>query len=181
MEANPGLRRMGAATMTIYQAIYIALIVYGALLAMTLYFARPGRRRLLGALAGGLAVAVVGVGIESLFHSLGFWRYPSVEEPYGPLALYPLVVVVFALLALIGWRGWIAFLVILTTLGVLRDFLVADRVLGIIVLARGFLTVLIDAAIWIGTVALAQAVMRLVAGPADADRLGRRPWSTSER
>jgi len=180
---------MGAATMTIYQAIYIALIVYGALLAMTLYFARPGRRRLLGALAGGLAVAVVGVGIESLFHSLGFWRYPSVEEPYGPLALYPLVVVVFALLALIGWRimrrfgwrGWIAFLVILATLGVLRDFLVADRVLGIIVLARGFLTVLVDASIWIGTVALAQAVMRLVAGPAGADRLGRRPWSTSER
>jgi hypothetical protein len=174
--------------MTIYQAISIAIGVYLALLALTISLARPGRRRLLGALAGGVAVAVVGVGIESLFHILGFWRDPSVEEPYGPVALYPLVVVVFAMLTLVGWRimrrfgwrGWIAFLAILTTLGVLRDFLVAERVLGIIVLAPGIVTVVIDAAIWIGTVALAQAVMRLVAGPAAADRLGRRFWSASE-
>jgi hypothetical protein len=174
--------------MTIYQAIYIAIGVYLMLLAVTTYFARPTKRRFLGALAGGIAVAVVGVGIESLFHTLGFWHYPSVEEPYGPVALYPLVVVVFTMLALIGWRvmrrfgwpGWITFIAVLTTLGVLRDFLIAEQVLGIIVLARGIGTVLVDAAIWIGTVALAQAVMRLVAGPAVADRLGRPAWSAGE-
>ena len=129
---------------------------------------------------------MVGIGIESLFHTLGFWRYPSVEEPYGPVALYPLVVVVFAILTLIGWRimrefgwrGWITFLAILTTLGALRDFLVAEQVLGIIVFAPGIAPVLVDAAIWIVTVALAQSVMRLVAGPAGADRLARRFWST---
>ena len=60
---------------------------------------------------------MTGVGIDSLFHELGFWRYPSVQEPYGPVALYPLVVIVFTMLALIGWRimrrfgwrGWVAF------------------------------------------------------------------------
>jgi hypothetical protein len=132
-------------------------------------------------------VAVVGVGIESLFHTLGFWRYPSVEEPYGPVVLYPLVVVVFAMLNLIGWRimrrfgwrGWVTFVAILTMLGALRDFLVAEQALGIIVFAPGIATVLVDAAIWIVTVALAQVVMRLVAGPAGADRLTRRFWSTS--
>jgi hypothetical protein len=171
--------------MTIYQAIYIAIGLYLALFAVTVYLARPGGHRLLGAVAGGVAVAVVGVGIESLFHALGFWRYPSVNEPYGPIMLYPLVVVVFALIGLIGWRimrrfgwpGWIAFVVALTAIGVVRDFLVAERVLGIIVLAPGVATVLVDAAIWVATVALAHTVMRLVAGPAGTDRLGRRFWS----
>jgi hypothetical protein len=172
--------------MTIYQAIDIAIGVYLILLAVTAYATRPNRRRLLGAVAGGVAVAVVGVGIESLFHILGFWRYPSVEQPYGPPALYPLVVVVFTMLALIGWRvarrfGWrglVIFLTILVTVAVLRDFLVAERVLGIIVFARGIATVLVDAAIWLGTVALALTIMRLVAGPAAGDRLGHRPGST---
>jgi hypothetical protein len=171
--------------MTIYQALYVAMGVYLPLLAATAYFTRPNRRRFRGALAGGAAVAVVGLGIEALFHTLGFWRYPLVEQPYGPAALYPLVIVVFTMLALIGWRvmrrfGWRGqgvFLAISTTLGVLRDFVVAEKVLGIIVFARGIGTVLVDAAIWIGILALAQAVMRVVSGPAAADQLGHRPWS----
>ena len=127
---------------------------------------------------------VVGVGIETLFHTLGFWRYPSVEQPYGPIALYPLVVVVFALLDLIGWRvmrrfGWrglMVFLALLTTLGVARDFLIAEQLLGIIVFARGIATVVVDAAIWLGIEVLALTAMRLVAGPAAADPLGQRLW-----
>src|SRR3954470_5575054 len=144
--------------MTIYRALDIAMGVYFILLAATVWLARPNRRRLAGALAGGAAVAIVGVGIESLFHVLGVWRYPSVDEPYGPLMLYPLVVIVFTMLALVGWRvtrrwGWrgqLAFLFILATLGALRDFLVAERVLGIIVFAPGLAPVVVDAAIWIG-------------------------------
>jgi hypothetical protein len=135
-------------------------------------------------LAGGVAVAAVGVGIESLFHTLGFWRYPSVDQPYGPVAIYPLVVVVFTMLALIGWRimrrfrwpGQITFVAILTTVAVLRDFLVAEKVLGIIAFAPGIATVMVDAAIWVGIVALAQTVMWLVAGPSAADRLGNKHW-----
>ncbi|HEX4737166.1 MAG TPA: hypothetical protein VH331_06360 [Allosphingosinicella sp.] len=172
--------------MTIYQALDIAIGVYFVLLAATVYLTRPNQRRLLGALAGGIAVAIIGVGIEALFHTLGVWRYPSVEQPYGPAMLYPLVVIVFTMLALIGWRvtrrfGWrgqLMFLAILTTMGALRDFLVAERVLGIIVFAPGASPVLVDAGIWIGTVVLAQAVMRLVAGPTAEDRLADRSWSS---
>ena len=174
--------------MTIYQAIYIAMGVYLAMFAVILLVTRPNRLRFLGALAGGVSVAVVGVGIESLFHILGFWRYPSVDQPYGPVALYPLVVVVFTMLALIGWRimrrfGWageLIFLAVLTALGVLRDFLVAEKVLGIIVFAPGIDTVLVDAAIWVGIVALAQTMMWFVAGPAAADPLGRTLWPIRE-
>jgi hypothetical protein len=170
--------------MTIYRAIDIAIGVYLVVLALTAYLARPGVRRFLGALAGGAAVAVVGVGVEALCHYLGFWRYPSVDEPYGPLTLYPLVVVTFTILALVGWRiarrfGWwgqAAFLATLVLQGTLRDYLVAEQTLGIVVLAPGIPTMLVDAACWMGTAALAQGVMRLVAGRAAADRLGRRPW-----
>jgi hypothetical protein len=174
--------------MTIYQAIYIAMGVYLAMFAATLIVTRPNRRRFLGALTGGVSVAVVGVGIESLFHILGFWRYPSVDQPYGPVAIYPLVVVVFTMVALIGWRimrrfGWtgeLIFLAVLTTLAVLRDFMVAEKVLGIVVFAPGITTVLVDAAIWVGVVALAQTMMWFVAGAAAADPLGRKLWPIRE-
>ena len=175
--------------MTIYHALDIAMVLYSVLLAATVWLARPNRRRLLGALAGGTAVAVLGIGIESFFHSLGVWRYPSVEQPAGPALLYPLAAIVFTMLALVGWRvtrrwGWrgqATLLAILTIFGVLRDFLAAEHVLGIIVFAPGFATILIDAGLWAGLVALAQAVMRVVAGPAGEDRLGERPWASRRR
>jgi len=164
------------------QAILVGLCIYPLILAATTYFTRATRRRFLGAVAGGLSVAVVGVGVEVLAHALGLWRYPSIEQPYGPPLLYPLAVVVFAILALLGWRvmrwfGWrgeIVFLTALAVVGMLRDYFIAQP-MGIIVFAPGPLTVVVDAACWIGTTALAQATMRVVAGPAAADGLARRP------
>ena len=127
-------------------------------------------------------MAVVGVGIEVLFQSLGFWHYPSADNSYGPPLMYLLVVVMWAMLALLGWRvmrrfgwgGWLMFLTAVTVIGTLRDYLVAGQALGFIVIAPGLLTVLVDAACWAGTTALAQAVMRVVAGPARDDKLARR-------
>ena len=66
------------------------------------------------------------------------------------------------------------FLTAVTVIGTLRDYLVAGQALGFIVIAPGLLTVLVDAACWAGTTALAQAVMRVVAGPARDDKLARR-------
>jgi hypothetical protein len=48
---------------------------------------------------------------ELVAQALGFWRYPSNESGRGPLLLYPLAILVFAVLSLIGWRvmrrfGW---------------------------------------------------------------------------
>ena len=98
--------------------------------------------------------------------------------------MYPLVVVIFALLALVGWRilrrfGWLGeavFLTMLAVLGTLRDYLVAEQGMGIIVFAPGVATVVVDAMCWTGLTALSQGVMRLVAGPAAADPLARWPW-----
>jgi len=170
--------------MNAQELLLLATCIYLVLLTATTFFTRATRRRFLGALAGGLAVAVIGVGVEVLFQTLGFWHYPSADQPYGPPLMYPLIVVMLAMLALLGWRvmrrfGWrgqAVFLIAIVVVGTLRDYLVAGQALGFIVFAPGPLTVLVDAACWAGTTALAQAVMRLVAGPADSDRLAQRPW-----
>jgi hypothetical protein len=168
--------------MTTQQLILVtASGVYLVVLVGTAYFTRATRRRVTGALMGGAAVAVVGVGVECLAHAAGWWRYPSVETPYGPPLMYPVVVLLFAAMALVGWRvtrrfGWrgqAAFLLAVALLGALRDYWVAARLLQFIVFAPGIGTMLVDAVCWAGVLALAQGVMRLVAGPVGADPLAR--------
>ena len=167
--------------MTMQQIFLLASCVYLAVLVATAYFTRATARRVLGALAGGVAVAVVGFGVEFVAQALGFWRYPSDESGRGPLLLYPLLIQVFAVLSLIGWRvmrrfGWrgeLVFLAVVAVQGTLRDYFEAGQALGVIELAPGLATVLVDIVCWVGLTALAQAVMRLVAGPAMADPLAR--------
>ena len=159
-----------------------ASCVYLAVLGATAYFSRANARRILGALIGGVAVGVVGVGVETLAHTLGWWRYPSVETAYGPPLLYPAVVLLFAALALIGWRvmrrfGWtgqMIFLAALAVLGTLRDYQWAARLPQLIVFAPGIGTALVDVACWASLAGLAQVVMRWVAGPVAGDPLTRR-------
>ena len=126
--------------------------------------------------------------MEFVGQALGFWRYPSDESGRGPLLLYPLLILVFAVLSLIGWRvmrryGWrgeAVFLASVALLGTLRDYFVAGQALGVIVLAPGVTTVLVEIVCWGGQTAMAQALMWSVAGPAGADRLARQPWEQAE-
>src|SRR5262245_54602499 len=98
--------------MTTPQVILIvASCVYAVVLIVTAYFTRATRKRITGALSGGVAVAVVGVGIEYLAHARGWWHYPFSDTTYGPPLIYPVVVLLFAAVALVGWRvtrrfGW---------------------------------------------------------------------------
>ncbi len=137
----------------------------------------PGAR----ALTGGGAVAFAGAGVEALAHAQGWWSYTSADTPYGPLALFPFLVAAFAFLALIGWRvarrfgsaGLGVFLGILAVVGTLRDYLLAGKVMGLIVFAPGVVLVIIDAFLWLGLTALSIAVMRAVSGPARDDAFAR--------
>jgi len=169
--------------MTSQQLMLLAAAVYAVLLGVTIYFTRATARRVLAALAGGAVVAVVGFGVEVICQALGLWRYPSDDTGYGPLMMYPALVLIFAFLSLIGWRiirwfGWrgeVVFLAVIAVLGTVRDYKVAEQVTGIIALTPGIATMLVDLVAWSGLTALAQGVMRLVAGPAATDRLARRP------
>jgi hypothetical protein len=165
------------------QILILAWCVYGSLLVAAIYFTRATTRRVLGALAGGGAVALVGAVVEALAHARGWWRYTSGDTPVGPLAIYPLLVVAFAFLALIGWRvlrrfgsrGLTVFLGILAVVGTLRDYLIAGRLMGLVVFAPGIALAIIDALLWAGLTALAVTVMHAVSGPSRDDRLARRP------
>jgi hypothetical protein len=166
------------------QLMLLASAVYVVLLGTTIYFTRATTRRVLGALAGGGMAAVAGFGVEVICQALGLWRYPADDTGYGPPLMYPVIVLMFAVLPLIGWRvvrrfGWrgeLMFLAVIAVVGTFRDYMVAQEATGIIALTPGIATVLVDLAAWSGLTALAQGVMRLVAGPAGADSLARRPW-----
>lgn len=160
-----------------------ATCVYLAALVAAAYFTRATARRVAGALIGGVAVGAAGMGVETLAHTMGWWRYPSVETLYGPPLMYPALVLLFAALALIGWRvtrrfGWhgqATFLVALAVLGTLRDYRWAARLPELIVFAPGIGPALAGAACWASLLGLAQAVMRWIAGPVRSDALARRP------
>jgi len=173
--------------MTTPQLILIAAsCVYLVVMVVIAYFTRATKRRATGALIGGVAVGIVGVGVECLAHTMGWWRYPFVGTSYGPPLMYPVVVPMFAALALIGWRitrrfGWrgqTAFLCAVAILGTVRDYRIAAWRPEFIVFAPGMGTALVDATCWAGLLALAQAVMRLVAGPVRQDPLARQPQPT---
>jgi hypothetical protein len=170
------------------QLLLVATGVYLVFLCGAVYFTRATSRRVLGALAGGVAVAVVGFGVEVLCQALGLWHYPSDDTGRGPALMYPLLILIWAVLALFGWRvvrrfawrGEVVFLAVVALQGTLRDYFEAGQALGMIALAPGLTTVLVDIVCWAGLTALAQGVMRLVAGPAAADRLARRPWERAD-
>jgi hypothetical protein len=175
--------------MALEQLLLVASVVYLAFLVATIHFTRATVRRVLAAVVGGVAVAVVGVGVEVVCQALGFWHYPSDDTGRGPLLMYPVIVLMWAVLSLIGWRvlrrfGWrgeVVFLTVVTVLGTVRDYVEAGQVLGLIVFAPGLTPVLVDATCWAGLTALAQGVMRLVAGPAAADGLARRRQEAAKR
>jgi hypothetical protein len=152
-----------------------------ALLAITIYISRATFRRVVSALAGGIAAALLNVGQDALAHSTGWWHYPSVKTPYGPMLMYSVVVLWYgAGVALIGWRvtrrfggrGLMAFIGVMGIYGPARDY-AAGAWSGAIVFAPGVVPVIADAACWASGMALAQGVMRLVGGPAKNDRLAR--------
>jgi hypothetical protein len=163
--------------------LILASCVYGSFLIAAVYFTRATKRRVLGAFSGGGAVAIVGAGVEAWAHARGWWRYTADDSPIGPLAIYPFLIVAFALLGLIGWRvmrrfGWrglTVFLSLIAVVGTLRDYLISGTLMGLIVFAPGFVLVIIDAFLWAGLTGLSIAVMIAVSGPAQADRLARQP------
>ena len=151
------------------------LIEFGAVI----YFTRATTRRVVGAMAGGAAAGLWGMGAIALCEALGWWHIPFASTSYflplfylgASISLTPIYLVTWRLVRRFGWRGLAVFLCIVTIIGAPRDYFYAAMFPKWMVFAPGVAPILADAATYAGIVALGHAVMRLIAGPARDDRL----------
>ena len=169
--------------MNITQLTVFALFFYFIFFVAVIHFTRAISRRAWGAVAGGLAVALVGIAIEWKCEALGFWRYPYSSSPIGPPIIYPALLMQFAVLALLGWRatrrwgrrGLTIFVLAVTGIGGIRDYSYSRFYPGLMTLKPGLPTLCVDLLCWSGLTILAMAVMYKIAGPSTRDPLARSP------
>lgn len=165
------------------QQLHLFNLLALAILVVVAFFTRATARRIAGALAGGAAFGVAALGIIALGEEAGWWHMAVTWEPY----FLTLLVIDFALCAYIylitwriarrfGWRGLAVVVVVAAVIGPPRDYWYMARFPEWGSYGPGIAPVLAISGTYVVMVLLGHGVMRLVAGPASADRLARRPW-----
>jgi hypothetical protein len=168
------------------QQLYLFNSLYLVVLLVVAVLTRATARRIAGAFAGGAAIGVVALGIIALGEKVGWWHMAITWEPY----FLTLLLIGFAECAFIflitwrisrrfGWRGLVVLLAVLAVIGPPRDYWYMRRFPEWGGYASGVAPVVAISATYVLLVLLGHGVMRLVAGPADADRLARRPWEAA--
>ena len=155
--------------------------LYLVVLIAVIYFTRATVRRVVGALVGGLAASLIGLGAIALCEASGLWHISFPATPYFlpvfyfglAITLAPIYLVTWRLARRFGWRGLAVFVGIIALIGPPRDYLYAATFPEWMVFAPGIAPILADSATYVGAVAVGHAVMRLVAGPARKDCLAR--------
>ena len=168
--------------MTTQQVLLVSLAYLIALCAVV-YFTRATARRVIGALVGGAVVSVMGVAAIRLGEGQGWWHVPFATTPYFLSLFYlglgisvePIYLVTWRVARRFGWRGLAVFVGVVGIVGPPRDYGYAAMFPAWMVFAPGVVPILADGAIYVLIVVVGHAVMRVVAGPAGADRLARDP------
>lgn len=169
------------------EQLYLFNGFYLILLAVVAVFTRATPWRIMGALAGGLAVGVVGLGIIALGERAKWWHQVITWQPY----FLALLLVNFALCAFVflitwriarrfGWRGLSLAAIFAAVIGPPRDYWYMARFPKWGAYNWGVATVLVISAAYVLLGILGHGVMRLVAGPAREDRLARWPCKAAQ-
>jgi hypothetical protein len=166
--------------MTTKEILLMTFLYLVAAVAVT-YFTRATVRRVIGASIGGAVVALIALRIIALCEALGWWRIPFASTPYFVPMMFlglavsctPIYLVTWRVARRFGWRGLAVCVGIVAIIGPPRDYLYAQTFPKWMVFAPGVAPILADCAAYIMMVVVGHAVMRLVAGPAAADRLAR--------
>jgi hypothetical protein len=147
-------------------------------LVMVVYLTRATPRRVARALAGGVAAGAVAMGMIALCEAIGWWSVPLASTPYLLFAglvisCSPIYLITWRIARRFGWRGLAVFVAVVTVIGPPRDYLIAAKYPEWMAFSPGVLPILADAMADAAIVVVGHAVMRVVAGPAGADRLAR--------
>jgi|ERR1035438_4547533 hypothetical protein len=144
---------------------------------------RATPRRIAGAIIGATAAGLVGLGIIVFCESKGWWRFVMKWEPYD-LTLLWISVALCAYVFLITWRiarrfggrGLAVAALVAAVIGPFRDSAYMAMFPEWGSYAPGPAPMLAISVAYVLMGIAGHGVMRLVAGPAEADRLARRPW-----
>lgn len=155
--------------------------LYLVALVAVIYFTRATARRVAGALVGGAAASFMALRAIALCEALGWWHVPFASTPYFVTMFYlglvisltPIYLVTWRVARRFGWRGLAVCLGIVAVIGPPRDYWYATVFPKWMVFAPGLAPILADSVTYVGVVVVGHTVMRLVAGPARADRLAR--------
>ena len=166
--------------------LYAFSALYLVLLIAVIVFARPTVRRIVGAMAGAACDGVVLLGIVVLGERAGWWHMAIPWEPYF-LTLTLLGMALCGYIFLLTWRiarrfgarGLVLLLVAAAVLGPVRDYGYIANFPEWGSYAPGFAPVLAISAAYVILGVVGHGLMRMIAGPATADRLAGRPWKTA--
>ena len=163
--------------------LLVATGVYAVALVLAVYLTRAGRRRVAGALAGGLSAAVVFLVATTAAELNEWWRVPVVQSASDRavvlaglvISMTPVYLVTWRVARRFGMRGLAICVGLAAMVGPPRDYAFAAQFPNWIVFSPGMTPVLAVAVTYVLWIALGHGTMRLVAGPADADALRRHP------
>ena len=168
------------------QQLYLFGCLYLVILAVVAVLTRATPRRIAGALVGGAVVGVALLGIVAIGEKAGWWHMAITWEPYF-LTLMCIVTIPGGFIFLITWRiarrfggrGLAVVIAVVAVVGPLRDSWYMARFPEWGSYAPGSAPMFATSAAYVLLGIIGHGLMRLVAGPAAADRLARRPWRSA--
>jgi hypothetical protein len=164
------------------QQLYLFNGLYLIILVAVSFLTRATPRRIAGALAGMAVDGVLGIAIIAIGERAGLWHMAITWEPYFLLLLWiGFTLSAFALLIVwriarrFGARGLVVVFVAAMLLGPVRDYGYMARFREWGAYSPGIAPVLAVSLAYVLGFVVGYGVMRLIAGPATADRLARGP------
>lgn len=169
------------------QQLHLFNCLFLVILAAVAVLTRATLRRIVGSLAGAAATGVVALGIIAAGESTGWWHMQIKRDPYF-LALLWLDFTLCAYVFLVTWRiarrfggrGLAVAALIAATIGPFRDSWYMRKFTEWGSYGPGIAPMLAISATYLVLGVIGHSLMRLVAGPAEADRLARRPWEPAK-
>jgi hypothetical protein len=172
--------------MTTQQLIW-ATCTYAVAFIAAVYFTRATARRALGAFVAAAVAGAFFLVMCFLGVTVGWWHVPLPSTAGRWALFYAATAISWAPIYPVTWRvarrfrshGLGVCLIAAAVIGPPRDYMIASVYPEWIVFTPGLTPIIAVSVTYVGVVALGHAIMRLVAGPAQGDRLAQRPWQAA--